>query len=308
MFFSIQAAQVDSVNMLCSAKVNANAESSVGLLTMAGSSAALLVSSTRDLGRVFTSLHDVKFDGLSNFIAGIQKAQLALKHRQNAHQRQRIIVFVTSPIEVPQDKLIRLGKNLKKNNVAVDIINIGLEGDNVEKIDGFIAAVNSGENSHALHVQAGSQNLVEALMQSEIYIDRDGAVGVGTEAAASSAAGGANAAEFPYGVDPSVDPELAMVLRISMEEEQARQAAAREAEQKNAKPTETGDAAAASSTAAPASDQQKGAVFDDDDGDLYGTGAAAMDIDGDEEAMLQAAIEMSKKDAEEFDKKDDKKE
>lgn len=304
-----QAAQIDSVNMLCSAKVNANAESCVGLMTLAGRSTTMLITSTRDLGRVFTCLHDVKFDGSADFVAGIQKAQLALKHRQNNHQRQRIVVFVTSPILINTEQLVQLGKNLKKNNVAVDVINIGMEGENKEKIDAFIGAVNSGNNSRSLHVEAGSQNLVDALMRSDIYIERDSAAAPVSEAGADG--GGGDAGEFPYGVDPSVDPELAMVLRISMEEERARQAAAREAEEKKvaeeAKEAEAkegeGKKEGGDDGAGPS---KAGGNYDDNDDDLYGTGPGQMEVDaeGDEEEMLRAAIEMSKKEAEELEKKE----
>lgn len=293
--------------MLCSAKVNANAESCVGLMTLAGRSTTMLITSTRDLSRVFNCLHDIKFDGNSDFVAGIQKAQLALKHRQNAHQRQRVVVFITSPILVDTEQLVRLGKNLKKNNVAVDVINIGMEGENKEKIDAFIGAVNSGDNSRSLHVDAGSENLVKALMGSDIYIERDGvATPVGDVGGAAGASGSGDASEFPYGVDPSVDPELAMVLRISMEEERARQAAAREAEERKAaeearaedENKEGGDSGAGSS--------KMGGNYDDNDEDLYGTGVGQMDVDieGDEEEMLRAAIELSKKEAEELEKKE----
>eukprot|EP00177_Eucheuma_denticulatum_P002143 GFKZ01003828.1.p1 GENE.GFKZ01003828.1~~GFKZ01003828.1.p1 ORF type:complete len:330 (+),score=74.47 GFKZ01003828.1:177-1166(+) len=298
------AAQIDSINMLCSAKVNANPESTVGLLTLAGRSTTMLVTSTRDLGRVFTSLHAVNFDGSADVMSGIQKAQLALKHRQNTHQRQRIVVFLSSPLNVPVESLVRLGKLLKKNNVAVDVIDIGTEGENIAKVDTFIEAVNSGDNSHALHVEAGSQNLVEALMQSEIYMDRDGAPGVGTEPVAGSGGGGGDASEYPYGVDPSVDPELAMVLRISMEEERARQAAAREAEEKaqreqgEKQETDTGAAASASASGVASGG------FDDNDDDLYGTEGMEVDAEGAEEEMLRAAIELSKKEAEELEKND----
>lgn len=298
--------------MLCSAKVNANAESCVGLMTLAGRTTTMLITSTRDLGRVFTCLHDVKFDGFADFVAGIQKAQLALKHRQNTHQRQRIVVFITSPIAVNREQLVQLGKNLKKNNVAVDVINIGMEGENKEKVDAFIAAVNSGDNSRSLHVEAGSQNLADALMHSDIYIERDSTVTPVSEAGAGGGTGGiGTASDFPYGVDPSVDPELAMVLRISMEEEQARQAAVREADEtraadeakeaernKGTEGKEAGGDGAGSSKA--------GANYDDNDEDLYGTGAVQMEVDaeGDEEEMLRAAIELSKKEAEELEKKE----
>ena len=54
-----------------------------------------------------------------------QVASLALKHRQNKHQRQRIIIFVGSPLMEDQKELVKLGKKLKKNDVAVDVINFG---------------------------------------------------------------------------------------------------------------------------------------------------------------------------------------
>jgi hypothetical protein len=47
---------------------------------------------------VFTIVHCGIFAGLEvggqmNLTSGVQVAQLALKHRQNKHQRQRIILF-----------------------------------------------------------------------------------------------------------------------------------------------------------------------------------------------------------------------
>lgn len=54
----------------------------------------------------------------------LSSIQLALKHRQNKTQRQRIIILLGSPLSLSTDEkaLIRLGKKLKKNNVAVDIV------------------------------------------------------------------------------------------------------------------------------------------------------------------------------------------
>ena len=47
---------------------------------------------------------------------------LALKHRQNKSQRQRVVVFAGSPVAEDEATLVRLGKKLKKNNVAVDVV------------------------------------------------------------------------------------------------------------------------------------------------------------------------------------------
>jgi 26S proteasome regulatory subunit N10 len=72
--------------------------------------------------------------------------QLALKHRQNKNQKQRIIVFVGSPVDEDEKSLVKLGKKLKKNNVAVDVVNFGEEAENTTKLDAFVQAVNSSDN------------------------------------------------------------------------------------------------------------------------------------------------------------------
>jgi 26S proteasome regulatory subunit N10 len=64
---------------------------------------------------------DVRIGGKANFIACLKTAQLALKNRQNKNQRQRVILFVGSPLDCDVGELVKLGKLLKKNNVAVDV-------------------------------------------------------------------------------------------------------------------------------------------------------------------------------------------
>jgi 26S proteasome regulatory subunit N10 len=41
---------------------------------------------------------------------------------------------------------VKLAKRLKKNNIAVDIVNFGEEGTNTEKLEAFITAVNNNNN------------------------------------------------------------------------------------------------------------------------------------------------------------------
>jgi 26S proteasome regulatory subunit N10 len=73
--------------------------------------------------------------------------QLALKHRQNRHQRQRIVVFVGSPVEVDEKELVAVAKKLKKNNVAVDVVNFGEDGENEEKLEKFVSTVCSKDGN-----------------------------------------------------------------------------------------------------------------------------------------------------------------
>jgi 26S proteasome regulatory subunit N10 len=76
--------------------------------------------------------------------------KLALKHRQNKNQHQRIVVFIGSPINNTTEELVRLGKRLKKNNIAVDVVNFGEETSNTEKLEALIAAVNNSDNRYLL--------------------------------------------------------------------------------------------------------------------------------------------------------------
>ena len=128
--------------------------------------------------------------------AGIQVAQLALKHRQNKKQQQRIIVFAGrclqsclimvfffffffwllhfhhfiscgfSPIKQEKKTLESIGRKLKKNSVALDIVNFGEEDDaKTEKLDALLAAVNNNDTSHIVHVPPGPNALSDVLIR-----------------------------------------------------------------------------------------------------------------------------------------------
>lgn len=117
-----------------------------------------------------------------------------------------------------QDKLVKTAKKLKKNNVAVDIVSFGCEEENSEKLEGFQQAVNSGDNSHLVTVPQGGV-LSDMLFGSPIC-QTDGGAGYG---AGPGGEGGEAGGSYQFGVDPNLDPELALALRVSLEEEQARQ-------------------------------------------------------------------------------------
>lgn len=94
-------AQSDAINLLAGAKTGANPENTVGILTIATTSAKapkVMVTPTADLGKVLTAMSEVTIEGSVDICKATQIAQLALKHRQNKNQRQRIVLFVGSPI------------------------------------------------------------------------------------------------------------------------------------------------------------------------------------------------------------------
>ncbi|KAI9137475.1 hypothetical protein BKA69DRAFT_1110332 [Paraphysoderma sedebokerense] len=267
-------AQKDAVNLIFGAKTQSNPENTVGLMTMAGKSPEVLVTLTADIGKILSAMHSVKLNGKPNLPTGIQIAQLALKHRQNKNQRQRVIVFVGSPIDVDEKTLVKIGKKLKKNNVAVDIVNFGEEAENTAKLEAFVNAVNSGDNSHLVTVPPGPHILSDLLISSPIIAGEDGVpAGLG---------GGAG---FEFGVDPSLDPELALALRISLEEERARQ----EAESgKTGGPAPGGDAMAVD---APAAGSSSGAGATDEEEMLAKALAMSMSTGGDGDVQMGESTE-----------------
>lgn len=277
-------AQADAVNLICGAKTQSNPENTVGVLTMAGKGVRVLVTPTSDLGKILACMHGLEIGGEMNLAAGIQIAQLALKHRQNKKQQQRIIVFAGGPVKYDKKVLEMIGKKLKKNSVALDVVNFGEEDDSKsEKLEALVAAVNNNDSSHIVHVPSGSNALSDVLLSTPIFTG-DGEGGSGFAAAAAAAAAG-GVSGFDFGVDPNLDPELALALRVSMEEERARQeAAAKKAADDSSKNEKEGG----ESTSQDATMSENVGTSHASESD-----AKKDDLMDDENALLQQALAMS---------------
>lgn len=205
------AAQSDAVLRVCEVKCS-RIENCLGLSCCAGDRVEVLLTPTDDQGRITAELAKAKIGGSSDVLRGIQTAQLALKHRQNKNQKQRIVVFVGSPITASEKELETLGKNLKKNNVSIDLVSFGEVEENKPKLEKLLNAVNSSDSSHLVEVEPGPKLISDIIISSPILSDGE-----------TMPAGGGGGDGFDFGVDANADPELALALRISMEEERARQ-------------------------------------------------------------------------------------
>ncbi|XP_059438895.1 26S proteasome non-ATPase regulatory subunit 4 homolog [Corylus avellana] len=277
-------AQSDAVNLICGAKTQSNPENTVGVLTMAGKGVRVLVTPTSDLGKILACMHGLEIGGEMNLAAGIQVAQLALKHRQNKKQQQRIIVFAGSPIKHEKKLLEMIGKKLKKNSVALDIVNFGEEDEGkTEKLEALLAAVNNNDTSHIVHVPSGPSALSDVLISTPIFTG-DGEGGSGFAAAAAAAAAG-GLSGFEFGVDPNLDPELALALRVSMEEERARQEAAAKKAAEEAAKQEKGEGQSSGTQEATMTERANGATSEAEN--------KTSDLTDDENALLQQALAMS---------------
>ncbi len=89
--------------------------------------------------------------------------------------------------------------------------------ENADVLNKFVETVNGkdGTGSHLVTIPPGP-HLSDALISSPILQSEDGS---GPNIMASGGGG------FEFGVDPHEDPELALALRVSMEEQRARQQA-----------------------------------------------------------------------------------
>ena len=207
-------AQKDAINILAGIKSQENPENSVGLISLAGVP-RLLVTPTDDLGKFLNTLYRVSAGGVANILNGLQKAHLALKHRENKTQRMRIIMFLGSPIHTANEELQLVAKKLKKCNVAVDIISFGNYSDNGDKLKSFINNVNKTNNSNLIEVI--DTNISNAIL-NDSRLTNGSSSGFAASAVTSSLQhqGGAEH-------DTEHDTELELALRISLEEERRRQ-------------------------------------------------------------------------------------
>jgi len=354
-------AQSDAANLIVNQKTGSNPESTVGVISMSSSGpstgAELLVSPTDDLGKILTALHGVPLSGeistsssgknkdAVDIAASVQVAALALKHRRNKNGSQRIVLFVGSPLSnVDKKAFVKAGKQLKKNNVFIDVIALGELEENESKLRDLVDAANGTTNANAEGGDAAVAAEIErtchlvtipaGVLPSDVLVtspilrgDSGGGGGGGGAAAAAPAAGGGGGGDFAEfgGIDPSMDPELAMALRVSMEEERARQERVAAASNNNNEEEKSGDAGdaeggdsapsgdAAMEDAAPLAAVAEGGEMDEDallqqalamsmaeanassgGGEEEKTAEdTAMDEDDDEDAAMQAALAMS---------------
>lgn len=248
-------AQQESANIIAGTQTQLHPENSVGIIAMAGPRTEVLVSPTNDIAELLKAVHSANIKGASDFYTALKISQLALKNRSNKEQKQRIVVFVCSPVAADKEQLAELGRNLKRNNIAIDIVCFGNTQDK-EKLEELQKAADTDENSHLVVVPSGFGMLPEMLMNTPIMNRMGG--------------GGPSSFDEYGGIDPSIDPELAQAMRLSMEEAKRQQEEGKEE--------------------APLQDIQERPGGDEEE---------------DEDALLRQAIELSKQEEEAPEKQED---
>uniref|UniRef100_A0A0E0M5F4 VWFA domain-containing protein n=1 Tax=Oryza punctata TaxID=4537 RepID=A0A0E0M5F4_ORYPU len=200
---------------------------------MAGDRVRVLLAPTSDTVKFLACMHGLEASGEANLTAALNVAELVLKNRPDKRLSQRIVVFVGSPVK--DEKLETIGKELKKYNVSLDVVEFGESDDEKpEKLEALVAEV--GGNSQIVHIPPGEDLRVVLANTPIITGDEGGGAAAGgasifesddpnvdpgfaealclSEIARQEAAAG-GASRYEYSVDPNADPELAEAFRLA---------------------------------------------------------------------------------------------
>ena len=159
--------QIEAANLIIENRCESNPENSLGIMTMAGKRVEMISSLTNDESRLLGALSNIPLNDECDLISALSIAILSLKHRVNKNQKQRIILFVGSPVNSKKENLSQIGKKLKKYNIAVDIISFGNIEENKELLNTLLNEVNNSNNSSLLEVPLGSY-IMDTLLNSKI--------------------------------------------------------------------------------------------------------------------------------------------
>lgn len=197
-------AQMDAVSSLINYKTNQNVETSVGLMTTGGDNVQILVTPTSETSHLYSVFNKIQIRGDNKFAKALQIAQLALKHRVNKNQKERIIAFVASEIRENETEIVDICRKLRRNNTQIDLINISNNA-NVNMLKTIIDTVNVEDQSYLLNYdKQATETLNETVRKSPIMFNN------------------ATQNQQQGGFGDEFDDELQAVLRMSLEEEQKR--------------------------------------------------------------------------------------
>jgi len=198
-------------------KVTDHPESNVGLLSTADlRMRSGLVCKNRH--RIISKLHEIAAKGDMRLIQSLKIARMALTNRRYRRCKCKIVVFVGSEVTgVKEAKLVKLAKQLRKENISVDVVSFGAAQVNEKLLKTFVDTLNNvmvneklgsqaDNSSHLLTVNVG-EDLAESVRQSALMKTEEGE--------------GGQDVQYVAGYDN--DENLALALRISMEENRARE-------------------------------------------------------------------------------------
>ncbi|XP_071734359.1 26S proteasome non-ATPase regulatory subunit 4 homolog [Rutidosis leptorrhynchoides] len=153
--------QLECARSYCQAKLKSNNQkSAIGIMTMGACAGANVLNPTSDLDKVMHHLELPWFlGGCLDIIRSIHISLMVLRRYDAPSKRKRILLFTGGgPVGIRDIKVAELmGKILKDDNVAVDVVDFYMEGcfeDSKEMLKVFVAAANNSNNSNIVQLQA----------------------------------------------------------------------------------------------------------------------------------------------------------
>ena len=220
--------QEQAVNLISENRLESNPENSMGIISMAGKRVDVHSTLSNEITTIVNSVKKVEINGdYCDMITAMNIAFLTLKHRPNKNQKQRIIVFVGSPLKHSAQDLMVLARKLKKNNIAVDIVSFGNIEDNKERLEKFISLVNNSNNSNLTEIPQGYY-IVDYLLTTPLM-----AMGMENFNNIDQPAGN-NANNAGAGVGMSqFDKDIQAAMQMSMNENKVEEAPPKKEEKSN---------------------------------------------------------------------------
>ena len=210
--------QIEAGSFIIENLCSSNPENTIGIMTMAGKRVEILSSLTNKESNLLAAMTNIPLDGECDIESSLNIAILCLKHRINKNHKQRIILFIGSPLNSKKDNLIQIGRKLKKYNVALDIISFGNVDKNRELLNILYKEVNNCNNSYLLEVPIGLF-ITDSLLNSPIMNKNQ----TGYDQLGKGETGDAPGNNQSMGLS-QFEQDMSMALQMSLEETQKRKA------------------------------------------------------------------------------------
>ncbi|GJR68991.1 dehydroascorbate reductase 2 [Tanacetum coccineum] len=165
--------QADAIRFYCTQKFMSNPHTVVGISGMGEGCLTNLITPTRNIALIMSSLYDAKISDDLLILDGVLYAHQVWfgcrGEELGVHLPKRMAVFAGGPIYYEKDDMKEFGQAFKEKNVACDAISFGHPARNKKELfDTLIAAADNYGNCNLVHVQPNS-TVLAALFSSQIF-------------------------------------------------------------------------------------------------------------------------------------------
>ncbi|GJW60875.1 dehydroascorbate reductase 2 [Tanacetum coccineum] len=153
--------QADAIRFYCTQKFMSNPHTVVGIGGMGERCLTNLITPTRNIALIMSSLYDAKISGDLLILDGVLHAHQVWfgcrGEELGVHLPKRMAVFAGGPVYYEKDDMKEFGQEFKEKNVACDAISFGHPARNKKELfDTLIAAADNYGNCNLVHVQPNS--------------------------------------------------------------------------------------------------------------------------------------------------------